>query len=904
MKEGRMKYWSRSLLIVLLPAIVSAAVPWNESELRDNLRVVPPGRLPLLSPLSQDHINYLSEIRQTCDFVARYQFSDSAKPDSFGGIIEAEHMPTTIETDNTQEAIWVWSRWYELTGRDDYRTNIRRAWFYVLQHPAYREGTGQYVWYSVWNCGLGFFSEMKYREVYGDSSYLAYADTCRQYCFANPLNFASSYPHGNVTALAAGMMYRYAVERGNQAMRDTALLYGNRVKTWVEQLPSRLRTGNWAMSGGTLMWGMCNSIWKDDTVAGKNWLAVFGDSVPYFMPSGQWNCSWNIWDANGFRAAAEINREPRYLQYHQRLTDTLLARDQDDDGGIPATWTDPQNQDQTWVSMYLDFMGMDRFTEPMYDYDAGVIGITPADPNRIYLPGDSLTVSCSVTNFGRDSLSAVPVIVRLPAFSSSADYADSADSRIRNRTNLQSAIPFPSEDTVMVDLGFLQLDTVSIGPVILSAPGVIPLLGFTNLGNDQNRGNDTAYASVKVWAPRRIAGSLLDSFTSLPVVAQVEFFLGNDTSPFRVATPDSLGDFTVTGIDSSFRVRVHPELPYPDRQWNVRILGDTSLTFAIPPAHLLLVDNDTLSRWESYYTSTFDTLNLSYCSWRRPTQGPIPISRLSEFRDDLIVWYTGLTRHATLDTTDMDSLSQFLDSGGRLFITGQDIGQELALTQFYRDRLHARLVDTTAQLYYAFGNRSDSLGTLFDQTQTAGLQGANNQTSRDEIAPDSLAHTFLFYDTLTAKAAGIYYRDPQTQSRVIYLGFGFEALNRPTGHPAYDSRVTFFQKCHNWLIGASGLAENSAVRTQQFALSIAPNPFTSHQPPATIHYSLPKAGDVGLKLYDISGKLVSTLASGFRPAGSYSYSLLAAQHSLVRGIYLLRMETVNRTLCQKLVKTR
>jgi hypothetical protein len=455
-------------------------------------------------------------------------------------------------------------------------------------------------------------------------------------------------------------------------------------------------------------------------------------------------------------------------------------------------------------------------------------------------------------------------------------------------------------------LGFLQLDTVSIGPVVLNAPGVIPLLGFTNLSSDQNHGNDTASASVMVWTPRQITGNLLDSLTGHPFAGRVEFFLGSDTLPFRVAFPDSLGHFTTTGIDSDFRVMVRPELPYPDRQWSVRILGDTSLVFAIPPAHLLLVDNDTLSRWESYYTSTFDSLNLSYCSWRRPSQGPIPISRLSEFRENLIVWYTGLTRHATLDTVDMDSLSRFLDSGGRLFITGQDIGQELALTQFYQDRLHARLTDTTAQFFYAFGNRADSLGALFSQAQTAGMQGANNQTSRDEIAPDSLARAFLFYDTLTGRTAGIYYQEDRADfpSRVIYLGFGFEAVNRPTGHPAYDSRVTFFRKCHDWLTGASGLAENSAVRTPQFALSISPNPFTSHQPQATIRYSLSVAGNVSLKLYDISGKLVSTLTSGFRPAGSYSYSLLTTHYSLAGGVYILRLETGSRTLSQKLVKLR
>jgi hypothetical protein len=874
MKEGRMKHWSKTLLIVLLPAMVFAAIPWNETELRDNLRVVPPERLPPLSPSLQAHGNYLFEIRQTCDFVALHQVSDSASP-NFGGVIEAEHLPNLIETDNTQEAIWVWTRWYQLTGRDDYRTNIRRAWQYVMNFPAWRKGGGDTTWYGIWNCGLAFFQEMEYREVYGDSSYLAYADTCRQYCFANPLSFAASSLYGNVTAFVAGMMYRYALERGNQVMRDTALAYGDRVKTWVEALPSRLRTGNWAMSGGTLMWGLCNSIWTEDTAAGKTWLATYGDSVPYFMPSGQWNCSWNIWDANGFRAAAAINHVPRYLQYHQHLVDTLLALDQDDDGGIPATWTDPQNEDQTWVSMYLDFMGMDRFVDPTYDYDAGVLDITPAAPNHIYLPGESLTVSCVVTDFGRDSLAFVPVIIRLPGL----------------------------EDTIPMRLGFLGLDTCYLTTGLFGEPGVTQLLAFTNLDSDQNRSNDTAYDSVKVWTPRQIAGTLHDSLTGDSFAGRVEFFLGNDTLPFRVTNADSFGHFAITGIDSDFRVRVHPELPYPDRQWNIRIGSDTSLVLVIPPAHLLLVDNDTLGRWESYYTSTFDTLSLSYCTWRRQTQGPVPISKLSEFRENLIVWYTGLTRHGTLDTADMDSLSRFLDSGGRLFITGQDIGQELDLTRSFQDTLHARLVNDSAQLYYALGNHADSLGAQFGPTQTAGLQGANNQTSRDAIAPDSLAHAFLLYDTLTPDTAGIYYRDPRTGSRIIYLGFGFEALNRPTGHPAFDSRVTFFQKCHDWLIGASGLDENFAVRNPQFALTVSPNPFTQSLDPS-ISFSVPAAGNVSLRLYDISGRLVSTLVSGCRAAGSYSYSLLTTRYSLARGVYILRLATGNRVLCRKLVKLR
>jgi hypothetical protein len=868
----------RFALLLVFPALALATVPWSQEEIIRNTWTAPYVPHPTaLAPRPLSRYSYLYEIRQTCDFIALHQFPDSSKPDSFGGIIEAEHMPTTIETDNTQEAIWIWTRWFELTGLDSYRSNIRRAWYYVLRHPAYREGAGQYVWYSVWNSGLGFFAEMKYRQIYGDSSYLPYADTCRQYCFAHPLNFVANTLHGNVTALAAGMMYRYALERNDPALRDTALAYGERVKAWAEAQPSRLRTGNWAMSGGTVLWGLCSSIWQADTAAGKAWLQAYADSVPYFMPAGQWNCSWNIWDANGFRAAAGIVHELRFSQYHQRLTDTLLGLDEDDDGGIPATWTDPQNQDQTWVSTYLDFMGMDVFAWPTYDRDAGVLAITGIDPNRIYLAGDAITLKPVVANLGRLMVT-VPVTARLLGYS----------------------------DTVTINnLPFLGTDTAEFGPIVLGTPGLAPITAFTDLAGDERRSNDTAYETLRVWTPRGIAGELRDSVSSLPIRGRIEFYLLGDSFPFDTLRTDTLGRFALTGIDSTFRVRVYPELPYPDRQWTVTIQGDTSLRFTLGPTNLLLVDNDTLARYENYYTSTFDTLGLEYCLWRRHRSGPLSARALTRLRDKLVVWYTGTTITRTLDTADMDSLTRFLDAGGRLFITGQNIGQEICSTAFYRNRLHARLVNPSVSLLYAHGNRSDSLGRQFGSTQTAGPSGANNQNSRDEIAPDSLARTFLLYDTITGQASGIYYHDPATQSRLIYLGFGSEALNRPANHPEFMSRATFFSECYAWLTGSSAINEPLNPNPQPPApgLRVAPNPFR-HQ----LRFSYTGTTAKSLQIFDASGRRVRTLPACRLPAtvcgsatwdgrdnsgrllpnGVYFYRIMAGPGMLTGTVELLR----------------
>ena len=90
----------------------------------------------------------------------------------------------------------------------------------------------------------------------------------------------------------------------------------------------------------------------------------------------------------------------------------------------------------------------------------------------------------------------------------------------------------------------------------------------------------------------------------------------------------------------------------------------------------------------------------------------------------------------------------------------------------------------------------------------------------------------------------------------------------------------------------------SAALTPQFALRIAPNPFSAA---SEISFTLPRSGDVSLKLYDVTGKLVSVLASGRYPAGSYSCALSAARYSLVAGVYLLKLENGDCASTAKLI---
>jgi len=84
---------------------------------------------------------------------------------------------------------------------------------------------------------------------------------------------------------------------------------------------------------------------------------------------------------------------------------------------------------------------------------------------------------------------------------------------------------------------------------------------------------------------------------------------------------------------------------------------------------------------------------------------------------------------------------------------------------------------------------------------------------------------------------------------------------------------------------------------KEFSLSQNyPNPFN---PTTLISFQLPASGFVRLRVFDLLGKEVATLAEGERPAGSYQVSFDGSR--LSSGIYLYRLEAGELTITKKLV---
>ncbi|MEO0136439.1 MAG: T9SS type A sorting domain-containing protein [candidate division WOR-3 bacterium] len=833
--------------------------------------------------------NYLHELVQTAGFVAAMQVADSSNPE-FGGVIEGEDQPMVVETDNTQQAVWVWTRYYEITGDTTYFLNIRRAWIYIMNHPAYLEEGTESDYYRVWNCGLALFGETKYRKVFNDSSYLWYSDSCARYILRHPLPFDVSNQyyrrlHPKVTALAAGMLYQYGKEMANQVYRDSALAYGQRVRIWIEQNPNiNLNDEIWAMSGGTAVWGLCRSIFDADTASGQFWLSAFLPYMKYYQPTGTWNNSWNIWYANAYNFSGRILQNGTYLNYHHSLTDSMLIQDYDDDGGIPPTRSWNQYQDHSWVSNYMVFMGFEGLMDSIKNFDAGLRYNFARGTRDFFLMGDSLRIFVIAGNYGFRPIVGVNIAINGPNY-----FADTV-----------LDFPIGEEDTVWFPEIWIPNDT-----------GNFTFTGVSNHPSDQRFSNDTIFNSIFVRPLRNVSGTIRDTTLNQGIVAKVFFQFIDDTLGvfFDSANTDSqTGNFHVHLIDSIYNVNVFTEIPYPDlNRRPVYVTPDSfsNLDFYVSSADLLIINRDTLGRYSEYYAKPLDSLNITYKIWKPEEQGIFPISRINEFRNNVIIWFTGRSRVNNVTPSEQESLIVFLNGGGKLLISGQNVGEEISQTIFFRNYLHARLLNDSINAIRCYPDLTDSLGRRLGKFQTTGSGGAQNQYSRDLISADSLAHEFLFYDSLQTNCAGIWFNNPFPSHQIIYLGFGLEAVTKMPWS-GYVSRKYLLQQFLSWF-GLTGIEENFVRNPKMNDFDVFPNPCRKN---LIIKWRLNiplRERRLSLKIFDVTGRLIKEVIPALHdnPLEIFTWDLTDENRDLVpAGVYFIQLMGTNFIRNEKIVVIR
>ena len=299
---------------------------------------------PLLPPQVEasdiDTTYYLRRFAMVAEFLTTLQVAGDTLP-NYGGMREGELQTNIIQTDNTQEAIWIWSRYTDLTGDTTYVPNIEAAWVYVMNNPSYNEegGSGELGYYRVYNCAWAMAAEMEYRRVFGDSTFLWYSDSSANYVINNPLNLYGPEPYdvlnGMVTGWAVGNLYSYSESTGDTTFSSEATSIGLLVKEWAEGDPAaRLGGWEWAMSGGAAFWGITNSYFRHYPDGLRLWSETYDDYLQIYVPEGNWQNAWNLWFILGNYTAWDSQGDLQQQKNQKMVVEFLISLDGGGDGGI------------------------------------------------------------------------------------------------------------------------------------------------------------------------------------------------------------------------------------------------------------------------------------------------------------------------------------------------------------------------------------------------------------------------------------------------------------------------------------------------------------------------------------------------------------------------------------------
>ncbi len=215
--------------------------------------------------------------------------------------------------------------------------------------------------------------------------------------------------------------------------------------------------------------------------------------------------------------------------------------------------------------------------------------------------------------------------------------------------------------------------------------------------------------------------------------------------------------------------------------------AETLPTEQISEPTVLIVADDVGSGYESYFQAPLGNLKLHAVVWDVQQSGGPSLAVLENYR--VVVWLTGDATQSTLTAADQANLAAYLDGGGKLLLSGQNIGQNIGASAFYGDYLHATLIDPDVGGTAVVG--ADVLSGI--DVALSGNDGAGNQQSPSQIGLLDGAAGVFRYDTPDPPAwAGLRWAGDH---QVVYLAFGMEGFGSPG---AASHRFATMKKLFHW----------------------------------------------------------------------------------------------------------
>lgn len=236
---------------------------------------------------------------------------------------------------------------------------------------------------------------------------------------------------------------------------------------------------------------------------------------------------------------------------------------------------------------------------------------------------------------------------------------------------------------------------------------------------------------------------------------------------------------------------------------------------------------------------------------------------LGRFED--VIWVGADTRPAFLPA-DTAALKYFLDNGGNLLITGQDIGNDIwdasgfsnFAQDFYTNYLHAGYVSNQSIFLIVNGLSGDPIGDDISFI-------INSAYAK---SPDIIKATGPNSDAIFKFGGGTQYsgiKATDGNHSVVYLSFGLEQIDSQAVRDSVVNRSLRWMRDQ-----VSGMNEITAPVREFRLMQNFPNPFN---PQTSISYSIPEKSQVDLIIYNLLGQKIRHLVNNITQS--------ADQHSVI-----------------------
>jgi CubicO group peptidase (beta-lactamase class C family) len=314
-------------------------------------------------------------------------------------------------------------------------------------------------------------------------------------------------------------------------------------------------------------------------------------------------------------------------------------------------------------------------------------------------------------------------------------------------------------------------------------------------------------------------------------------------------------------------------------KYNSNKVTTISLPLFVGSSSVLLVKDETdVYHSERYYLESLDSLGVKTRYWDISVNGNPDSSFLKNF--PVIVWYTGYDQDTTINEANQEALMAYLESGGRLFMTGQDISDDIGGTEFCSDYLHVgHLGNMTVTIINGVTGDTVSDGLTFHLNVGNSF---GNQFWQSKIEAVNGGIPCFRYGNSTIYS-GV--RFENTTYKTVFLGFGFEGIDYT------ENRYTLMKRILEYFDISAGQNENPSLSNSHSGLKIIPNPAGER-----VFIAFPAiTGDALISIYDVNGRKVIE-----KPVIGDEIRLDIS--ILPSGVYFVRVQDEKRVEVAKMVK--